>query len=98
MTYKMKVRITDPNTPKGMTSELYFKLKCTFVYDEEQYGNGFFLNIECENFEPKFFDLRYDRTFKKSEKEKWLENWARNYWSGENGAWAIKSLEITKAE
>ena len=54
MTYKMKVRITDPNTPKGMTSELCLELKCTFVYDEEQYGNGFFLDIESENFEPNF--------------------------------------------
>lgn len=98
MTYKMKVQITDPNTPKGMTSELCFKLICSFIYDSEQYGNGFFLNIEVEGFEDKFFDLRYVRSFRKSEKKKWLENWARNYWSGENGAWSIKSLEITKAE
>lgn len=35
---------------------------------------------------------------KKQKRKKWLEEWARNYWSGENGAWAIKSLEITKAE
>lgn len=98
MTYKMKVRITDPNTPKGMTSELCFKLKCTFVYDSEQYGNGFFLSIESNGFSTKCFDLRYDRSFRKSEKKKWLEEWARNYWSGKNGAWAIKSLEITKTE
>lgn len=98
MTYKMKVRITDPNTPKGMTSELCFKLICSFIYDSEQYGNGFFLNIEGEGFEDKFFDLRYDRSFKKSEKEKWLENWAESYWSGKNGAWGIKSLEIEKEE
>lgn len=94
MIYEMKIRITDPNTPKGMTSELCFKLKCTFVYDAEQYGNGFFVDIESKNFESKFFDLRYDRSFRKSEKEKWLENWARNYWNGKNGAWGIKSLEI----
>lgn len=98
MTYEMKVRITDPNTPKSMVSERYYKLKCFFVYDEEQYGNGFFLNIEGKDFSSQYFDLRYDRSFRKSEKKKWLENWARNYWSGENGAWAIKSLEITKAE
>lgn len=98
MTYKMKVQITDSNTPKDMISELCLELKCSFVYDEEQYGNGFFLNIEGNGFSTQCFDLRYDRSFKKAEKEKWLEEWARNYWSGENGAWAIKSLEITKAE
>lgn len=94
MNYEMKVRITDPNTQ----NELSYKLKCSFAYDKEQYGNGFFLSIEGEDFYPQGFDLRYDRSFRKSEKEKWLEDWARNYWSGENGAWVIKSLEITKAE
>ena len=94
MNYEMKVRITDPNTQ----NELSYKLECSFSYDEEQYGNGFFLGIEGKDFSSQYFDLRYDRSFKKSEKEKWLEKWARNYWSGENGAWAIKSLEIKKAE
>lgn len=92
MIYEMKVRITNPNTQE----EMYYKLECYFVYDKEQYGNGFFLSIEGKGFSPQDFDLRYDRSFRKSEKEKWLENWARNYWSGENGAWAVKSLEITK--
>lgn len=94
MNYKMKVRIIKPNTQ----NELLYILECSFSYDEEQYGNGFFLSIEGKDFSSQYFDLRYDRSFKKFEKEKWLEKWARNYWSGENGAWAIKSLEITKAE
>ena len=34
MNYKMTVSITDPNTKAGMTSELLFKLNCTFFYDE----------------------------------------------------------------
>lgn len=96
MTYKMKVQITDLNTPKGMTSELCLELKCSFVYDEEQYGNGFFLNIEGKGFYPQCFDLRYDRSFKKSEKKKWLENWARNYWSGENGSWKCSEIKIVE--
>ena len=94
MNYKMIVTITDPDTEKGMYSVLRFVLDCTFVYDSEQYGNGFFLSIKCENFEFMFFDLRYDRTFKKSEKEKWLEEWAKSYWNGKNGAWVVKSLDI----
>lgn len=94
MNYKMIVTITDPDTEKGMYSVLRFVLDCTFVYDSEQYGNGFFLQIKGENFYPLSFDLRYDRSFKKAEKEKWLERWAKNYWTGKNGAWAIKSLDI----
>lgn len=96
MNYKMNVMIKDPQTAEGMTSGLFFELTCYFVYDEEQYGNGHYLSIEGKGFSPQHFDLRYDKSFRRNEKEKWLENWARNYWSGKNGAWAIESLEIIK--
>ena len=96
MKYSMKVRITDPNTPEGMFSELMFDLKCTFVYDEEQYGNKYYVNIKAEGFSPQYIDLRYDASFSADKKEEYLEKWARSYWSGKNGAWAIKSLEINK--
>ena len=46
MNYKMKVRITDPKTPKGMFSELFFDLECKFTYDENQYGNGHYVSIK----------------------------------------------------
>ena len=59
------------------------------------YGNGFYLTITNEDdVYFKGFDLRYDRTFKKAEKKKWIEEFAKNYWNGKNGAWGIKSLEI----
>lgn len=29
-----------------------------------------------------------------AEKKKWIEEFAKNYWNGKNGAWVIKSLEI----
>ena len=93
----MKVKITDPKTPEGMTSELFFDLDCNFIYDEEQYGKKTYLSIASKDghFE-NYYDLRYDMTFDRNEKEKWLEKWARSYWSGENGAWTIKTLEIEK--
>lgn len=96
MNYEMKVKITDPHTPEGMTSELFFDLTCTFAYNEKQYGNGHYLVIKGKGFEPKHFDLRYDMSLIREGKEKWLEKWARSWWSGKNGAWTIKSLEITK--
>lgn len=96
MKYKMNVKITDPETPKGMTSELFFDLTCTFSYDEEQYGNGHYVAIEGKEFYRQIVDLRYDVSFDRNKKEEWLENWARNYWSGSNGAWVIKTIEISK--
>ena len=96
MKYKMKVSITDPNTKEGMFSELLFDLECCFIYDEEQYGNKHYVSIYGKEFYSQYIDIRYDKSFKVDKKEEWLENWARNYWSGKNGAWAIKSIEITK--
>jgi hypothetical protein len=96
MTYKMKVQITDPETPKEMFSEMVFNLDCYFIYDEEQYGNGHYVNITNGKEFQNYIDLRYDKTFNRNKKAEWLEQWARNYWSGKNGAWIIKSLEITK--
>lgn len=100
MNYKMKVIITDPETPAGMAGmvgEMIIKMNCSFFYNSKQYGNGYSLKIRTDDgrFE-QGFDLRYDKTFKKAEKEKWLEDWAKNYWNGKNGAWAIKTLEIIK--
>ena len=92
----MKVVITDPDTKEGMTSGLFFDIDCYFIYDEEQYGNKHYVYLKNgEGFE-HYIDLRYDASFRSDRKEEWLENWARNYWSGKNGAWSIKTLEIIK--
>lgn len=93
----MKATITDPNTEQGMTSNLFFDLDCVFAFDENQYGNGHYVSICGKEFYKQIIDLRYDQSFDRNNKEKWLENWARSYWSGKNGAWTIKSLEITKS-
>lgn len=94
MKYKMKVKIVDPNTKQGMYSALYFDLDCNFIYDSNQYGNGYFVSIERKGFYRQGYDLRYDTTFDSHNKVKWLEEWAKNYWTGNNGAWALKALEI----
>lgn len=98
MIYKMKVTITDPNTKEGLFSSLNFDLDCNFVYDPEQYGNGYYVSIAGKEFYRQVIDLRYDKSFDRYNKAKWLEEWAKNYWSGKNGAWAIKTLEIIKVE
>lgn len=98
MDYRMKVTINDPNTPKGMVTELFFDLDCHFNYNPRQYGNGYHLSIFNKYFDKQLIDLRYDKTFDRNNKEKWLKEWANNYWTGENGAWAIKHLEIVPEE
>ena len=95
MNYKMKVIIEDPNTKEGMTSGLLLILNCEFDYDDKQYGNGHFVSIKGKDFSPQCYDIRYDTSFDRNNKAKWLEDWARYYWSGKNGAWTVKSIEIT---
>ena len=94
MGYEMKVIIEDPNTEKGMSSGLFFTLNCDFCYDEEQYGNGHYVSISGKDFSGQTYDIRYDKSFNRSNKSKWLEEWARNYWSGENGARIVKEIDI----
>lgn len=98
MNYRMKVTITDPNTPKGMMSELFFDLACNFSYNPDTYGNGYYVSIQSKDFYKQLIDLRYDKTFDRNNKEKWLKEWANNYWTGENGTWSIKHLEIVPEE
>lgn len=94
MKYTMTVLITEPKSKEGMSRGRLYTLDCDFVYDEEQYGNGHYVSIEGKGFSPQYFDIRYDRSFNRSNKSKWLEEWARSYWSGKNGAWIIKKIDI----
>lgn len=98
MKYQMIVKITDPDTPDGMFSELTFKFNCYFSYNPNQYGNGYYLRIANKVYEPFDFDLRYDLSFNSNKPEEWLKKWANNYWSGKNGAWKIKRLLIKKID
>lgn len=98
MNYKMEVLITDPNTPKGMTSNIFHELDCSFSYDPDTYGNGHYVFISSGKEIRNSYDIRYDKTFNRNHKAKWLANWAYNYWSGEDGAWKIQSLKITEID
>ncbi len=100
MNYKMTVTIAKPDAQKGAHSDLTMTLKCSFQIDSRTpYGNKTYLLIADEerNFE-QHYDLRYDTSFKPDKKEAWLEDWARNYWSGKNGAYAVKTLQIVKED
>lgn len=97
MKYTMNVVIADPNTPKGMFSDIPMKLSCFFSYDPEQYGNGHMLRIKGAEGFSNVYDLRYDRNFNRNNKAEYLEKWARSYWNGKDGAYYVKSIEIIEA-
>ena len=98
MTYEMNVVICDPETPKGMTSDLAFTIDCYFAHDSETYGNGYWLSLVKrgrEGFE-NCIDLRYDRSFHPDQKIAYLANWAQNYWSGKDGAYILREFNIRR--
>ena len=94
----MTVTIANPETPVGMTSDILMKLDCEFDRDPDQYGNGYFLSIRSKNGFENYLDLRYDTTFNPDKQAEYLERWAHTYWSGKDGAYIVKQLNITKAE
>lgn len=95
MKYRLKVIIANPEAPEN---EVAYELLFSFVHDPEQYGNGHYASIRGANFWSQFIDLRYDSEFDRNNKAAWVEKWARNYWSGKDGAFMVKSLEITEEE
>lgn len=92
MHYKMYVVISDPNTPKGMYSGIPFYLDIYFSKKLAKYGNVYIADICCNT----VYQLSVEAFFEDSNADKWLEQWAYNYWSGKDGAWQVKKLEITK--
>lgn len=97
MKYLMSVVIKDPETKSGMISDILLKFRCCFITDDEGYGNKTYLSIIGEGSD-KYIDLRYDKNYHRGKEKEYLEYWARNYWTGKNGAWEIKSLNITGVE
>lgn len=97
MKYKMRVVIADPNTKEGMISDLMLDMTAEFAYDPKQYGNGYSLAIEGKEGFGNYYDLRYDKDFHSRHKIAYLAEWAERYWSGENGAYKLKSITITEA-
>lgn len=100
MKYNMNVIIANPDTPEGMTSDLFMAIECEFAYNPNQYGNGHYLCLRNQNlpFGKEILDLRYDTRFNPAHKERYLEDWAHAYWNGKNGAYVVKSLNISKAQ
>lgn len=96
MKHKMAITIYNPETPEGMNSDLFLNLEAEFRYIKGDYGNGHWVRISGDGFSELIYDIRYDITFHRASKQEWLKKWAECYWSGKNGAYAVKSVKITK--
>lgn len=98
LNYKMTVEIYDPESPVEMFSGLSLNLFCEVFFDPNDFGNGCYVSIHGEGFSKNVFDVRYDKSFNIDAPDVWIKDWAKNYWSGCNGAWSIKSLQILKID
>lgn len=89
----MDVTIADPATPEENLA-ITFKLEAEFNCNPEDYGNGYYVYIGGKSFSELCYDLRYSTEFNRNRKTEWLKAWAKTYWSGENGAYAVESIDI----
>lgn len=99
MKYLMSVVIKDTNTESGMVSDMLLTFQCYFIKDDDNYtyGKKTYLSIIGKDSD-KYIDLRYDKNYNRGKEKEYLEYWANNYWTGKNGAWEIKSLNIMEVE
>lgn len=97
MKYLMNVVIKDPNTESGMVSDMLLTFQCYFIREEEGYGKKTFLNI-CSEDACNVIDLRHDKNYIRGKEKEYLEYWAKNYWTGKNRAWEVKSLSIEEVQ
>lgn len=97
MNYNMTVIIEDPKTKAGMNSDLVLPMQVSFSHNEKTYGNGYYVMIKGEHGFGQCYDLRYNKDFHAKYKIAWLADWADNYWNGENGAYRLKEITITRA-
>lgn len=91
MKYKLNVTITQKGKEQTLDLDCNF-----FICKENDYGNKYYLSIKDNLDFYEYLDIRYDTTFDINKKEQYLVDWAYNYWTGKNGAWAIKRIEVIK--
>lgn len=94
MNYKMRISIEAPNTGKKAEMVLW----ASFHKREGDYGNGYWLSIwNASGSIDKYYDLRYESGFEIIGAEKYLIEWAKRYWSGDNGSWKATQVTVSAA-
>ena len=90
MNYRVLVKIMNPKTKSVQDMELFAE----FSHNPKTYGNGYYVYLSMENGWEHLYDLRYDMTFNPNNKSEWLKDWARAFWTGKNGAFELRSVEV----
>lgn len=99
MKYNVSFKISNPQNKE---ESKMIKAIVEFVTQESGYGNktmmGFKWDKSCVGFfgEPqRVFDIRYDKRYKPSNQEKYIETIIREeMYTGRNGAWKPSYLKI----
>ena len=88
------------NDPEGAMTTLIFSVKVSFHYNPDDYGNGYYMNIEGENepFGNSYIDIRYDRDFHRAKKISYIASYFENRYDGKNGAWKLLGINIHEDE
>ncbi len=90
----------DYNDPNKASRKLTFKVEIEFSYDPDDYGNGYYMDVEGEN-EPWGFsgyDIRYDTKFNPEKKISYIARFFEETNNGQNGAWILLGIAIEKKE
>ena len=81
-------------------ASLEFKVRVSFSYSPDDYGNGYYMFIEGQNepFGGQGYDIRYDRNFNRNKKIGYIARYFENRYDGENGAWTLLAIKIAEAD
>lgn len=91
---RMSVFVFADYDPEDVHNYTY---NCYFMYDEEERGKKTMLYIiPLDNSFQRVIDLRFDKSFTVGREWEYLTHYAHNYWNGVNGAWALKSITISR--
>lgn len=84
--YRVTVTVENPEDKERET----LTYDCSFTYDEEQYGNGTYLNFGKD----RTYDIRYDKDYSSDKPMQYLCDLCWWMWNGKNGAWVLKKFSI----
>jgi len=70
----------------------HFQKDVRFTTDTDNYGNGTYLRWDYLN----NYDLRYERDYNQKYEIGYLADFMDRTWNGENGAWKLVSVTITR--
>lgn len=93
VTYKIHgISFDDDKTEMTLVEDV----KIMFSYDDEDYGNGYYMAIKgkCEPFGLSSYDIRYDMDFNPADKMGYITSFYRNLYSGEGRKWKLMSISI----